>query len=108
MRSIYEGKYKEGEYFKDYQEVKTLDEACDHTLVHAEGIECYGPHSDWTDTGYMYRVNLSNECVYFWVSDEIGEHMSAINLHGDTEQSAREQVLWLLNESFSFYKSDEI
>ena len=109
MSSIYEGKYKEGEYFNDYKEVKTLDEALDHPLVdELWGIEFYGPHSEWTDEGYMYRVNLSTEAIYYWVSDEIQEHMAAINLHGDTEKEAREQALWLINESFSFCKSQEI
>jgi len=108
MSSMYEGKYTQGEYFNDYQKVKTLDEALSHPLVGSDGIEFYGPHSGWTDGGYMYRVNLSAESIYYWVSDEIVEHMAAINLHGDTEEEAREQVLWLLNESFSFCESDEM
>lgn len=102
MSSIYEGKYKDGEYFNDYQEVKTLDEALDHPLVGKEGIEFYEPDQGWQTEGYMYRVNLSHEGMYYWISDEIGEHMAAINMYGATEKEAREQALWLLNESFSF------
>lgn len=108
MSSIYEGKYKEGEYFNDYKKVRTLDEALSHPLVHAEGIEFYGPDEGWQTEGYMYRVNLSNEAMYYWISDEIGEHMAAINMYGYTEKEAREQALWLINESFSFCKSQEI
>ena len=100
MSSIYEGKYKEGEYFNDYQEVKTLDEALNHPLV--DDIEFHGPDGGWQTEGYMYRVNLSHEGMYYWISDEIGEHMAAINMYGDTEKEAREQALWLINESFSF------
>ena len=106
MKSLYEGKYNEGEYFNDYKKVKTLEEVLDHPLVGKEGIEFHMPHSEWTDGGYMYRVNLSTEGMLYWVSDEIGEHMAAINLHGDTEEEAREQVFWLLNESFSFKKQE--
>jgi len=108
MSSIYERKYKEGEYFDDYPQVKTLDEALRHPLVGSDGIEFYGPNQGWQTEGYMYRVNLSHECMYYWVSDEIGEHMAAINMYGDTEEEAREQALWLINESFSFCKSQEI
>jgi len=105
MSSIYKDKYKEGDYFDSYKKVTTLDEALKHPLVHREGIEFYGPKEGWQEDGYMYRVNLSSEAMNYWVSCEIGEHMSAINLYGETEKEAREQVLWLLNDSFSYMES---
>ena len=108
MKSLYEGKYKEGQYFNDYKKVKILREALDHPLVDDEwGLEFYGPNEGWQTEGYMYRVNLSHEGMHYWVSDEIGEHMAAINIYGTTKKEAREEVFWLLNESFSF-KEQEI
>lgn len=108
MASIYKDKYKEGDSFDSFKKVTTLQEAEEHPLVGNWGIELHEPFSEWTDNEYMCRVNLSAEGIYYWVSSEIGEHMAAINVYGDTEEKAIAEACWLLNDSFSYKESEEL
>ena len=105
MESIYHGQYKEGEYFKSHKRVKNMKDALQHPLVHRDGIEIYGPGEGWQEDGYMCRVNLSDEAINFWIGGDIGEHMAAINLYGDTKKEAFQEVYWLLNDSFRYQVS---
>ena len=108
MSFIYKDKYKEGDYFDSYKEVTTLDEAYEHPLVGREGVELHEPKTGWQEEGYMCRINLSEEGIYYWVSGEIGEHMAAINVYGDTEKQAIEEACWVLNKSFTYKESEEL
>ena len=108
MSFIYKDKYKEGDRFDSYKEVKTLDEAYEHPLVGREVIELHEPKTGWQEEGYMCRINLSEEGIYYWVSGWIGEHMAAINVYGDTKKEAIEEACYVLNESFTYRESDEL
>lgn len=108
MASIYKDKYKEGDSFDSYKKVTTLKEAYEHPLVGREGVELHEPNTGWQTDGYMCRINLSSEGIYYWVSGEIGEHMASINVYGDTKEQAIEEACWVLNESFKYKESEEL
>mgnify|MGYP003626037864 FL=1 len=101
---IFEGKeYKEGDYFKPRRKVRTLQEARNHPFVHPkEGIGFFQAGTGWSDEESNYVINLSEEGMYYWVSDEIGSHMASINIYGNASD-----VFDCLNNSFSYKESEE-
>tara|TARA_R110002124_G_C8632398_1_gene487450 strand:+ start:252 stop:569 length:318 start_codon:yes stop_codon:yes gene_type:complete len=101
---IFEGKeYKEGDYFKPRRKVRTLREARKHPFVHPrEGIGFFQAGTEWSDDESNYVINLSEEGMYYWVSDEIGSHMASINIYGNASD-----VFDCLNNSFSYKESEE-
>ena len=101
---IFEGKeYKEGDYLKRRRKVRTLKEAEKHPLVHPEeGIGFFQAGTEWSDEESNYVINLSEEAMYYWVSDEIGSHMASINIYGNARD-----VFDCLNNSFFYKESDD-